>query len=110
MGPVKSMDPVVQPLNEFEKNDEGLCTCFPSVFLFGRAYKQEPGKLTYEQRFHLLNQFTCHAAQDWCLIGYLHDVQQRFQTIYDACAHVKSNQKAAEIFSKLCDNSEKRAH
>ena len=28
-----------QPLNEFEKNDEGLCSCFPSVFVFGRAYK-----------------------------------------------------------------------
>ena len=56
-----------RPLNEFDKNDEGLCICFPSVFLFGRAYKQEPWKLTYEQRFHLLNQFTCHAAQDQCL-------------------------------------------
>ena len=71
-----------QPLNEFGKNDEGLCSCFPSVFLFGRAYKREPGELTYEQRFHLLNQFTSHAAQDQHLIGYLHDVQQRFQTIY----------------------------
>ena len=80
-----------QPLNKFEKNDEGLCSCFPSVFLFGRAYKQEPGKLTYEQRFYLLNQFTCHAAQDRRLIGYLHDVRQRFQTIYGAHAHVKSN-------------------
>ena len=29
----------VQPLNEFEKNDKGLCSCFSSVFLFGRAYK-----------------------------------------------------------------------
>ena len=28
-----------QPLNECDKNDEGLCSCFPSVFLFGRAYK-----------------------------------------------------------------------
>ena len=57
----------------------------------------------------MLNKFTCHAAQDRCLIGYLHDVRQRFQTIYGARAHVKSNQKAAEIFSKLCDNSEERA-
>ena len=57
----------------------------------------------------MLNQFTYHAAQDWCLISYLHDVRQKFQTIYGAHAHVKSNQKAAEIFKKLCGNSEERA-
>ena len=91
------------PTHEFDSTDELLVGSFPCVFPLGVAYKRCAGSLTYEERNHLLNQFTMILSYSRCLMGYLADVMKRFSVIQGAKLHVAGNKDAIDGVHKFLE-------
>lgn len=96
------------PVSDFSRDDKGLSTSFPHVFMLGQAYSVQPGSLSVEKRKHLLNQFHLTPSKDRRLLGFLFDVQQRLQVINGVKAHVEGNRKAIKLFRDLMDSDTER--
>jgi hypothetical protein len=97
------------PFHEFDKDDKNLSTSFPQVFLLGTAYGREPGRLSCDQRSHLLNQFHMVPAKDRRLLGFLFDVKQRFQVMDGVKAHVEGSRGSIIQITKLIKQPAERA-
>jgi energy-coupling factor transporter ATP-binding protein EcfA2 len=95
-------------LSEMTKDDYGLTTAFPTVFLMGKAYNRAAGNLSKKQLHHLLHQFTNVPARNKQLLCYLHDVKSRFEVINGVNAHVKSNKKAISSIKEILESQEER--
>ena len=91
------------PINDFFEK-RLLERAFPVTFLLGRAYGTKGGVLSSPDLQHLLRQFTNIPATDMRLLGYLEDVQTRFETVEGVNAHVKSNKNAVSAVSDLLHN------
>jgi hypothetical protein len=90
-----------RPLVDFERDDRGITTSFPQIFLLGRAYARAPGNLSSDQRFHLLNQFHMTPSRDRRLLGFLFDVRQRAQVMNGVKARVEGNKTSIKHITAL---------
>jgi hypothetical protein len=98
-----------QVISEFTRDDYGLTTAFPTVFVLGRAYGKAAGSLSKRQLGHLLHQFTNAASDDKQLLAYLNDVRSRFDVIHGVNAHVRGNKQAIAVITDLLQDATKRA-
>lgn len=96
------------PMCDFSKDDEGITTCFPTVFLLGRAYGRPCGRLGNDALAHLLNQFTNIPGEDRRLQGFLYDVQTRIEVMDGVKNYVNNTKGALEEIKQLLDKKEKR--
>ena len=97
------------PMNDFRKDDKGLGTAFPHVFMLGFAYKRSPGSLSPMQRFHLLSQFHQTPSSDRRVLGHLFDVMQRARVLRGVQAHVQSNRTALKVFKTLLSSESEKS-
>jgi len=97
------------PLDDFEKDDRNLSTSFPQVFMLGRAYSRQPGRLSSDQRTHLLNQFHMVPSKDRRLLGFLFDIRQRSQVMDGVKAHVEGSRDSIVHITGLLKRPEERA-
>jgi len=100
---------VANPLCDFSNDDAGIATCFPHIFMLGKAYAKQPGRLTQVQRNHLLNQFTQVPATDRRLLGFLFDLLQRTRVFDGVKQYVQGNAKALKALRALIEDAEERA-
>ena len=96
------------PLNDFVKDDKGLSTSFPHIFMLGTAYGKAVADIGPDQRFHLLNQFSLVAAQDRRLLGFLFDVMQRLKVFHSVKTCVEGNRLAMDTIQDLLQNPAER--
>ena len=91
------------PANEFESNDKILVGAFLCVFSLGVAYKRSSGSLTYEERNHLLKQFSMVPSRCRRLMGYLDDVMKRHSVILGSKLHISGKESAIDGIHKFLD-------
>jgi len=96
------------PLNDYSSDDRGVSTSFPHVFMLGKAYGRPIGRLTHEERFHLLNQFTLVPATDRRLLGFLFDIMQRMRVIDGVKAYVEGNNWALQVVQQILEDPMER--
>ena len=96
------------PLCDFTRDDKGLATTFPYVFMLGRAYGTSISNLSAAQRLHLLHQFSLVPAQDRRLLGFLRDVMQRMKVMRSVKTCVEGNRHAIETIQNLLQNKQER--
>jgi hypothetical protein len=90
-----------QPISEFDGKDELLVGAFPHVFLLGNAYGRKVGSISFEQRNHLLKQFTMVPCRSRRLLGYLADALRRFEVIKGAKLRIAGNKKAVDKINEF---------
>jgi hypothetical protein len=90
-----------EPLNEYTSSDFNLCCAFPHVFIKGNGYNHCIGNLGTKRMKHLLYQFTNIPAQDRDLLGYLHDIKQRHESVAGICNSLKKRRSAIKEFQQL---------
>jgi hypothetical protein len=93
------------PVSELKKDDVVLTGAFPEVFLLGKAYGRPPGALSYEQRNHLLKQFTLIPARNRRLLGYLADATRRLEVIRGAKLRIAGNKQAVERINAFIERA-----
>ena len=96
------------PLSDFQGGDVGMTTSFPDIFFLGTAYGKKLASLNNDDRYHLLNQFTLHAARDRRYLGFLFDTMQRTRVCQNVSAYVEGNRRAMEIISNLLEKDEEK--
>lgn len=96
-------------ISDFTNDDTSFGTAFPHVFMFGKAYYRAPGRLSHQQRHHLLHQFTLIPGQDRRLLGFLFDVMQRCKVMDGVKSYVEGNSHAVNTMRKLVNNEKERA-
>lgn len=95
------------PLHEYIRGAQIMSTAFPHIFLTGKFYDKQIGRLTQEQMNHLLSQGDARAAQDRRLLGFLYDAKVRLEVVQGVKAHVNGNVNSLEVLGELL---EKREH
>ena len=98
----------MDPLNDFTKDDKGLATSFPHIFMLGKAYGTSIAGLSSAQRYHLLHQFHLVPAQDRRLLGFLVDVMQRMKVMRSVKSCVEGSRYAIETIQNLLQNQQER--
>ena len=96
------------PLHDFASDDFGFCSCFSTVFMFGRACHKSVGKLNYAELEHLLGQFHRVPALERRLLGYVFDVQKRFRAMCSVNSHIKNNDDAMAAMTLLLESKEEK--
>jgi hypothetical protein len=94
------------PISEFDGKDELLVGAFPHVFLLGNAYKRQVGSISFEQRNHLLKQFTMVPCRSRRLLGYLADALRRFEVIKGAKLRIAGSKKAVDKINEFVTQQE----
>ena len=94
------------PMNEFDNTDELLAGAFPCIFSLGKAYNRRVGSLSYEQRNHMLKQFTLNPSRDRRLLGYISDAMKRLEVIQKAKTNIANNQKAIDQIHELLEKKD----
>jgi len=97
-----------EKVNEFTAGD-AFCQAFPHIFVLGKGYGRQAGKLNAAQRNHLLLQFTGVAARDRQLLGYIDNAVKRVKTINGVNAHVRNDPKSEAVITDLFNNPERQA-
>lgn len=97
------------PYCDFAKDDLGITTSFPHVFLLGKAYGRPAGRLGQEARFHLLNQFTNVPGTDRRLLGFLFDVKQRIAVMDGVKNYVDGSAGSIKELQNLLERPEEKA-
>ena len=96
------------PYSDYERNDHAITTTFPHAFLLGKLYGRPIGRLTQEQKLHLLNQFHMVPARDRRLLGFLYDVGLRTDVVDGVKAYAEGNPRSVDQLRHLMSNTEER--
>jgi hypothetical protein len=90
------------------KDTELAASAFPHVFMFGKAYGRLIGRLSQDQRIHLLSQFNCIPSQDRRLLAYMFDMLQRMRVFDGVKAYVNGNRDSLKAIHELLQDEQKR--
>jgi hypothetical protein len=94
------------PISEYDGKDELLVGAFPHVFLLGNAYNRQVGSISFEQRNHLLKQFTMVPCRSRRLLGYLADALRRYEVIKGAKLRIAGSKKAVDKINEFVTQQE----
>ena len=97
-----------EPFSDYDRNDKGLATSFPHVFMLGGAYNKAVGGLSRDDRIHLLGQFSLVPAKDRRLLGFLFNVMQRARVAAGVKAYVEGNSHAIKTIEALLKDPAER--
>ena len=92
------------PVSELNADDELLVGAFTYMFMLGKAYSHATGGLSFEERNHLLKQFTLVPGKDRCLLGYLADAMRRLAVIKATKVKIAPSKKAVENINSFMDS------
>ncbi|CAB9503076.1 Inherit from KOG: DNA helicase [Seminavis robusta] len=96
-------------LSDFATDDVGISTSFPHIFMLGVAYKKAPGRLSHDERNHLLNQFHNMPSRDRRLQGYLFDLMMKSKVFDGVKGHVNNSRRAIDTVRKLLHDKKDRS-
>ena len=97
------------PLTDFSVDDFVISCSFPTVFMFGRAYHRSTGTLSFDQKNHVLKQYTAIPAKNRRLLFYLFDTIKRYKSICGVNAYVKRDRRSVEALGALIGDAAERS-
>ena len=97
------------PLTDFSTDDFVISCCFPTVFMFGRVYHRSTGTFSFDQKNHLLKQYTAIPAKNRRLLFYLFDTIKRYKSICGVNAYVKRDRRSVEALGALIGDAAERS-
>ena len=97
-----------KPLTDFSEDDFVISCCFPTVFMFGRVYHRSTGTFSFDQKNHLLKQYTAIPAKSRRLLFYLFDTIKRYKSVCGVNAYVKRDRRSVEALGALIGDAAER--